>query len=522
MNKFLARPQWAALVLAGLAAAVFANTLPSRFLWDDEQFIYRNAYVATPGHAAELVTKNVVAGAGLVSNLYRPVQSLTHRLDVMLWGLKPWGHHLTNVLLHAAAVAVLFLLLRTLFSPPAAFVAAACFALHPIQTEAVAYVSGRGDLLALLFTSLGLLFFEKRRALSLACAALAVLSKESHALFPVFLALYAFARRRPFRILEHAPYWALSAGYAALRLTVLNFKNTLNFYSAPNILTEQPLSRLWTYCTTLPKGVLLWLWPADLHHERSWSVFASPAAPEVSLGAAFIAVSLFAAWHFRRKDPRVTAGIAWFYAATFPTSNLLVLINAIFYDHWFILPGVGLCWVFAAGVERVDRKGGAVRAAVGVLLAAAAALLVSTTVRYNLVWRTPVSLYSYVLAHEPESAKMTSNLGMSLADEGKTEQAIEYYKRTIAISDEYPETRHNLGMSYLALNRVDEAEREYKRALEIDPQFFHSMLYLGMIEANRGNFAESRRYFEKVLEIYPYSEPAKDALARLEKISAQG
>ena len=522
-DRLTVRPVVWAFCLAGLVFSIFVNTIPSTFVWDDEQFIYKNTYVTTPGHTRELLTQNIVAGAGLVSNLYRPVQALSHRLDFLMWGSRSIGHHLSNVLFHIAAAVMLYFLFLRIFSAVPAFGAALFFAIHPIQTEAVAYISGRGDILALFFTCAGLLLFiKKNRGLSLLCAALAVFSKESHVLFPVFLALVTWMRREPLRVKEQAPFWGLSAGYTLLRLTVLNFKNTLNFYSSPNILTQEPLTRVWTYCTTFPKGLLLWLWPADLHHERSWSVFASPWVAPVVWGGALFLVLAVAVWFFRKKNIVVAAGIIWFFVATFPTSNLLVLINAIFYDHWFILPGVGLCLVLGAVLTFLQKQNKAVRIAAGLALGFWLAFLAASTVHYNFIWRTPVSLYSYVLEREPRSAKMSTNLGMALADSGQVEESIQYYQRSISISDEYPQTHHNLGMTYLALDRDAEAEKEFRRAVEMEPSFFHSWLNLGALAWNRRDFQAAKEAFHHVLEVNPYSKPAQEALARLEKMSSGG
>src|SRR5258708_4826969 len=101
------RVAWAA-ALALVAFAVFSNTIDASFVWDDEQFIQRNVYLTSWTHVPALVTQNMVAGAGITSNLYRPLQALTHFLDVRLWGLRPHGHHFTNVMLHALATGAFF------------------------------------------------------------------------------------------------------------------------------------------------------------------------------------------------------------------------------------------------------------------------------------------------------------------------------------------------------------------------------------------------------------------------------
>jgi tetratricopeptide (TPR) repeat protein len=483
-----------------VAFAVFSNTIDGSFVWDDEQFIERNVYLTSWTHVPALLTQNMVAGAGITSNLYRPFQALTHFMDVRLWGLRPQGHHLTNVLLHAFATGVFFWWLSGLVPLGTAGAVTALFACHPLQSEAVAYISGRGDTLAILFCCLALALSGSRLFLATFCAALAVLSKESLAMFPIFLLLHEHAAGRKFDWRRHAPFWLLSGLYVALRLSVLNFHNTLNFYGQSNVLTEHPLWRLQTYLTTLPKGLLLWLWPSDLHHERSWEVYASAFDARVALSAlAAVAWAGAILWSWRRR-PVLAAGLAMFVAATLPTSNLVVIINALFYDHWFLLPGVGL----ALAVCQIPwlREGRALALAVAFGLAFIAAWQARVM---NRVWHDPVALYSHILRYEPRDAKIHNNLAMALSDEGKMAEAIEHYRAAIALSDEYPQTHHNLGRAFEQQGRFEDAEAEYRRAIAMSPTFYQSHVALGGLLLRKGNSSEAASSFQSAIAVYPYA-----------------
>ncbi|MBI2103967.1 MAG: tetratricopeptide repeat protein [Candidatus Omnitrophica bacterium] len=507
-------------LIALAALLVFANCLLNAFVWDDEQFIVKNAFLGSPRFLLKLLTENVVSGAGLVSNLYRPFQSLTHFFDVQLWGSRAWGHHLTTVLLHAAASVAVFRLLARLFAPWPAALAALLFSLHPLQSEAVAYTCGRGDTLAILFLCLGLLAFRARRGLSLACAALSVASKEHGVLFPAFLFLYDRALGRPAPFRRHLPFWLLSAGYIAARLTVLNFKDTLNFYGQPNLLTEHVSVRLYTYLTTLAKGLLLWVWPADLHHERSWPVFTSLAIPQVWLSLLLVAALLGWSLRLRARSRPAAIGLWWFVIATLPTSNLIVLINAVFYDHWFILPGLGLAMAAGQALERAFARGGRVRGAAAAFSVGAVVACAMLTVRANGVWRDPISLYTHILFWEPRSAKIHNNLAMAYNEAGREQEAIALYQRAIALSDAYPQTHHNLANAYLRRGDEDRALEEFGRAVAMDPHFHHSWLQIGAIRLKAGQPAASAEAFARAVHAYPYAAEAYLGLA--EAYRAQG
>jgi hypothetical protein len=489
-----------------LVLAVYANSISGSFVWEDEQFIVKNVFLTHWKFLPDLLTKNAVAGAGMPSNFYRPLQGLTHFVDVRLWGYQSWAHHLTNVLLVLGMSLAVLKLFRSLFSPRIAVAFAAFFCLHPLQSEIVAYVSGRNDVLAILFLCAGLLSYSKRPWLAILCHLLAMASKESMFMFPVFLWIYLKMRKEKISWRQLLPFTLISAGYIALRLTALNFGSTLNFYHHTNVFTEHFIYRVYTYLTTLPKALALWVAPYDLHHERSWMVFTDSRMFRVWGSALLFVMIASALWLGRRKYPKAIWGGLWFLVATFPTSNLLVLINAIFYDHWFILPGMGLVMMMADFAQPLEGKKGVGRTLGRILFIMILAALSFLTVLNNGRWATSEKIYRHILYWEPKSAKITSNYAMALDDNGKTEAAIEYYHKAIAISDEYPQTHHNLGMSYSRLSRFEAALTEYDKALRMDPNFYQSWYQKGRVLAYLGRVRESREALEKALKIYPYEK----------------
>lgn len=489
-----------------LVLAVYANCVPGSFVWEDEQLVVKNIFLTHWKFLPDLLTKNAVAGAGMPSNFYRPFPALIHFVDIHAWGYRAWAHHLTNVLLVLGMSFAVLKLFRSLFSPRIAVAFAALFCVHPLLSEIVAYVSGRNDVLALLFLCVGLLSYSKRPWLAALCHILAMTSKESLFLFPVFLFIYLKMRREKIVWLRLLPFVLISAGYFALRLTVLNFGNTLNFHQNSNVFTEHFIYRFYTYLTTLPKALALWVAPYDLHHERSWKIFTDPGSFQVWGSAMFLAAIAAALWRVRKKYPKAAWGGLWFLVATFPTSNLLVPINAIFYDHWFILPGLGLVIMLADFAQPLEGVQGLGRILGRILFGVILVMLSVLTILHNSRWATNEKLYRHILYWEPGSAKINSNYAMALDDSGKPEAAIEYYRKAIAISDEFPQTHHNMGMSYLELSKFREALAEYDQAIRMDPNFYQSWFQKGLVLAYLGRFPEAREALEKALAIYPYEE----------------
>lgn len=505
--------------MAVLAAALFSVSLRNGFVFDDEHFVVKNSFLTNWKYLPALVTQNMVAGMGMMSNFYRPVQALLHFTDRLLWGMNPWGHHLTNLLIHAASAALVIQWLRKIFSPKIAFFTAAFFALHPLQSEIVAYVSGRGDALGVFFLMSGLLLFPARPWLAALCQILAMGSKESLIMFPLFLMLSEKLQMRKIRIREHLLFGALSAGYFILRLTVFNFKNSLNFYDAPNLFTENFSFRLWTYLSTLPQAVLLWVLPYDLHHERSWPIFTSPFQSPVIFGIGTVLLLVLWAGIKFRSQPKIAWGLTWFMAGTFPTSNLVFMINAIFYDHWFVLPGLGLGVMGAGFIEALSLKSPMAKrfligAALGVLMP-----LSALTWKMCQMYQSPESLYAGILRWEPGSAKMTSNYAMALSNKGQVDEAIRWYQKSIQISDEYAETHHNLGIAFREKRRYDEALQEFDQALGMAPDFYHAWVQKGIVYFLRGDLDLAAQSFSRAIEIYPLDLGAYQGLIQAKFLS---
>lgn len=233
-------PALVLLLFVAAALAAYANVVDTYFLSDDFAQIGR------------VLTGDLSVVWGREhGGFFRPVFILSYAIDAALWGRRPFGFHLTNVLLHALNCFLIFLLARQLFEDSniiserrrdtAALLAGLLFLLHPSHTEAVSWISGRADVLATLFGLSSLLFYLSlsraprlaSRALSLVlsllCFALALLSKEAAAFVP--LAVFLLGARRDFgrgprRALVNgarhaAPFVLVLAAYVVARTAVL-------------------------------------------------------------------------------------------------------------------------------------------------------------------------------------------------------------------------------------------------------------------------------------------------------------
>ncbi|MFC1521086.1 tetratricopeptide repeat protein [Elusimicrobiota bacterium] len=572
------------------AFLVYSNTFQGDFMYgDDEEIVLRNAYLQDWKHWPKLFTENYKAGAGTISNYYRPFQMMMYMFIVQTIGVTPWPFHFTNVLFHALCGLFIYLLLFKVFehkiSPVMAGLAALIWVVHPIHVEEVAIPTGVCSPAHLFWILAGILAFLKAvrvpsvslslggrgqgegvpqkwmkspfiywYMLAMVSFILAVLTKESAIVFPALvLACHIVVemnksdagygsekqahkhkhKKRPISagkseetsalsglakklLYLHLPFWVLAGIYVILRLTALNFANTLDFYTVPNEYTQNILYRLYTLWTIIGFGLKILIVPMGLHPERSWPVYVNFWLTDVVVSlmiiTALIAGGLFA-W---KKNRAVTLGIFWFFASYSPMSNLVAKINAIFWEHWFYTPSVGLIISGVGMIVIFAKQKIAGRILAGIAVLAVIALGASSYLR-NPNWQSPFSYYSFILKHEPNSGKTWNNLAIALANMGKHAQAIECYTRAINIADQYPQTHHNLANSYQHMGHRDMAEKEFLKAIKMKPSFYHSHLALAEIYIGKNDRKLAIFHLEKVMEIYPYIPRVKQALEALKK-----
>lgn len=503
------------IVLFGIL--IYANSFDNEFVWDDEDNIYNNAYIQDWKYLPNYFTENVIAGAGKVSNYYRPLVLLTYSVDYKIWKLNTFGYHLTSFLFHIiSAILLYYLVLILLNKKVVAFITGLFFAIHPVQPEAVTYMAGRADPQSMVFLLLSFILFflslkSKKIYLKIAfyitsilSFIITILSKESMAIFPALLILtdYCFFEKKlSFRsirniILRSLPFVGVSLIYAILRLTKLNFINTLNFYTQPTLYSSNLWVRLLTFFKVLPEYFRILIWPTDLHMERSIPFVTSIFDPSFFVFIIFLIVIIYLIKSTWKKTKVVFFGFAWFFIWIFPYSNIFP-INAIYMDHWLYVPAIGMFLIVAYFYDEFRWK----KQYLTYILVFFIIFFSLASIKRNNDWQDPISLYTNILQYSPETVRVHNNLAMAYADKGMIQEAIYEYKLAIAINDKYPQTHYNLGNAYLTLNRADDAISEYKKALEIDDNFILAHKQLASLYYSKKMYSEYQKEMDKVKEL---------------------
>jgi tetratricopeptide (TPR) repeat protein len=502
---------WRAPALLLLATfAAYSPVLKARFIWDDDDHITNNVLLTAPGGLRRIWTTTEPMQ-------YYPLTFTAFWLEHRAWGFDPLGYHLINVLLHAANALLLALILKRL-RVPAPWWAAAFFALHPVNVESVAWATELKNVLSGFFFLASVhayLVFEdladaRAYLLSLACFALALLSKTSTCLLPGALLVLDWARRRPLdrrSIVRLIPFGLIGGGLAAV--TVVYERVVGNAADPHWALTR--LQRLILSGQTVCFYALKLAAPVRLSFiYRRWTLDPSALVQWLPLAAAVATAA--ALWLLRRRLGRAPlAGGAIFVLMLFPVMGFFdVYFMRFSYvaDHFQYLAGFGLLSLVPAAIERLTADRARRRAVLGAL----AVVLGLLTWNRAQAFGDGESLWRDTLARNPEAWMAWNNLaGLELAS-GRWAEAAADERQALRFQPNYGDGWFNLGMAVWNQGKLDEAVGYFKRSIEINPKVYHPTFerrrilvegYLGAWEAKRGHKSDSLAHFRTAAALSP-------------------
>lgn len=494
-----------------LGLILYANTFQNQMFWDDDDFILKNQYVQNWQYFPKFFSENLIAGSGLLSNYYRPILLFIFSLEWHLWGNWVPGYHFVNTSFHIVDAVLLFFILSYILKKRALGVATALiFLVHPLQTEAVTYVSGLGDSLSVFFMFLGILFYLKsKNFLSLSMYVLALMSKETAIIMPALIFIsdffllhqsgqISFTNKLKKIVKTIWPFLVIAGFYILLRATILNFNNTFNLYNEENTFTSNFHVRLFTFFRILLVYLQLLFFPFGLHMERSIEIAASFNSFSVIFGAFIFLGLLTLAFTTFKRYPIVSFGILWFFIGLAPTSNLLVPINGLLYEHWLYLPLIGIFLILFWLGTLIGKKYNLQIILIGIFIIFLN-FLSAVTINRNKEWRDPITFYNQTLKYAPGSYRVINNLGMAYDDKGDYEKVEKTYQKAIALNSKNPVAYHNLGNMYKKTGKIDLAVKNFKTAIKLNPKFTFSYNALLNIYLEKKNYKEARKIMESYL-----------------------
>jgi tetratricopeptide (TPR) repeat protein len=546
----MSRPRFQIWLMAALLAlmtiAVYWPAMSDDFVsYDDNVVVTSNVHVQNG-----LTLENVKwAFCNPVNNIWHPLTVLSHMLDCQLFGLKPWGHHLTSVLLHTINTVLIFLLLRNLTGAIwRSVLVAALFGLHPLHVESVAWVAERKDVLSTGFGLLTLICYVRYAEnvtgdkcqvtgmnstlspairhpsrfywLALFFFALGLMSKPMLVTWPVVMLLldyWPLRRVSSFKFSVSSPGTTPSATLNP-RLSALVFEKWPFFglAAATSIVTfivQKQTSALVTvedlpfgarggnalisYCRYLGKL----FWPVDLAvfypHPGHWPLEQVVLAGGLLAG---ITVLFIAPW---RQYPFMLMGWVWFVGTLVPVIGLVQVGEQAMADRYTYIPSLGVLILAIWGAYELTqswRYQGMVLSVAGCL---AVVLCLGLTRQQLGFWRDSETLFRHALAVTGDNYLMDNNLGVTLEKKGQTDEAIRQYQITIRLKPGYADAYFNLGAALGRKGQMDEAISQFQKAIRLKPDDAEAYNSLGIALGMKGQMDEATSQFQKAIRLKP-------------------
>ena len=534
---------WDWFFAAALVTAVVAVYQPAwrgGFIWDDDAHVTRPDLRSWQGLGR--IWFDLEA-----TQQYYPLLHTAFWIEHKLWGDAVLGYHLVNIFLHAAAALLAALILRRL-KVPGAYLAAAIFALHPVEVESVAWITEQKNTLSAVFYLAAMLVylrFDQWRSRRLYVAAiglfaLGLLSKTVTATLPGALLVSFWWQRGRLSwkrdVLPLMPFFVL--GPRAGLFTAWVERRLIGAEGAAFDLTLVDRGLIAGRVVWFYLGKLVWptqflfIYPRWQIDQAVWWQYAFPLAAMLSLAVL---------WAARRRWRGPLAGVLFYVGTLFPVlgfCNVYPFLYSYVADHFQYLAGLGIITLAAAGLALLLDRCGLWRRPGGysaclALLAVLAALtwqqsrmyadietLYQTTIDRNpncwmarnnlgtlLLGRGQVeeaeALFHEAMDLKPDDAQAHTNLGLALAKQGRLDDAVAEYRKALELKPNEVTTRNNLGVALRQQGRLDKAVAVYQEALEINPQSAELHDNLGNALSIQGRFDEAAAEFHKALEINP-------------------
>jgi tetratricopeptide (TPR) repeat protein len=529
----------ACIFLAIIVLIVFGQTIRHEFVnYDDAEYVYEN-----PRITAGLTLGGIQwAFTHVHSGNWHPLTSVSHMLDCQVYGLEPWGHHLTNVLLQAAAAILLFLALRELTGGPGrsggvwpSAIVAALFAIHPLRVASVAWISERKDVLSGVFFMLVLWAYaryarsDRRHSFrwyitTILLFALGLMCKPTLVTVPFVLLLLDYwpldrvrkseirshksavsregSRPRPASawqavvrglVTEKIPFFVLSG--ASCVATILAQKQALVTMRQLTF-AERAGNALISYVVYLGQMI----YPAHLSAAYPYPEGHVNVAQVI---LAFLLLLIISVIFFllRLRYPFLLVGWLWFLGMLIPMIGVVQVGPQAHADRYTYLPQIGLYILTIWGAMELFAKW-RVRSevAVGAALLMIGALMMASCFQTS-YWRNSETLWRQALANTSNNYIAENGLGSALLQKKQLDEAAGHFRKALKIYPDYAEANNNLGYLLASEGNLADSISFYQTALQARPDYFKAYNNLGVSLAATGKTDEALANFREALRI---------------------
>ncbi len=539
-----------AAVIVAATFCAYAPALRGEFVWDDDYHVSRNALLRSWAGLQRIWFDVMPSPSRYPLPQYYPMTHTSFWIEYRLWGLGPTGYHVTNVLLHAASALLIWLILRKL-ALPGAWLAAAVFAVHPINVESVAWIAERKNVLSAFFFFASLYVYlrwadvipppekpseyfalpaERERVYALAAAlfVFALLSKTVTASLPAVVLLIMWWKRGRIAWRDVVPLLPLFAlGILAALLT--------GYMEYHRVGARGPDWDHGFVTRCLIAGKALWFyvyklivpWPLIFNYPR-WQIDPGNARDWLpAIAAIIVLVGLVIATATRRIGRGPLAAVLYYAGTLFPALGFVNVFPhrySFVADHFVYLSCVGLIalavcgatWLCVRYLPRDVFASGAPAAAGSAVLL----IFLLLSLFRSRVFAGPEALWRDTLAKtNQQSWFAANNYGLHVLERASrpehVDAAEEWFKKAIRLKPDHAEAHYNLGLIAERRGEIDDAKRLYRESLRLRPDYELPILRLGSMLQAEGMLDEAEEMFTRVVELRPDDDFARLTLGKL-------
>ncbi len=533
-----------ALILL-ITALAYANILQNGFVWDDEAFIlewkeirsFRNIPQIFQGALPEPHT-----------GTYRPVARSFFVFSYYLFGTEPFGYHLLSIIIHLSCTILVFLIvLQMTRRSMLALMASLLFGVHPIHTQAIAWITASYDIIGIAFFLASFYFYlkatdekevTKRKifiGLSLLLALLAFLSYELALTLPLIILFHRLCfkeseNQKPkgnnqlaWKKIFPAAYLILLTLYIFIRFIIIEIPVRHVSYIADsahyNLITMIKVMIKYIYFSFLPfnlsmiqtisGGILPYY---EKEHQLSTIIAQSIFDVDIITSLLVIAVSIFFLLFYWKRRPILSFFIGWFFISLLPVLNIIPN-GLLFAEKYAYLPSLAVClllshvvcWLYGRPlVESSSARAKYTKVLAVIIFVSLCLFYFHQTYERNKDFHDDLSLWEKTLQQVPNSAFASNNLAYAHLKQGNHDQALKYFKRAIQLNPSFTEYYWNVGEIYLEVKKeYDSAFFFYSRILENDPNHLYAHYKIAVTYMKQNKAKEAVRHYLRCLELLP-------------------
>jgi protein O-mannosyl-transferase len=523
MKKYYSKTRtelFAVFIILISVFAVYANTLQNEFTnWDDDDLIVRKIQIRSLDF--ENIKKIFDYSA---DGTYQPVRVFSYAIDYHFWGLNPVGYHIHNILLHAMAAVFLYLSLLKIIPQIrgmelldnksiqyTALFTALFFAVHPVNVEAVTWLSGRKYVLLSFFSFLSFYLFVKNSISerysiwlsggSLLTAILAVFSSPFGIVMPVFFFLFDYCRdesNNPFfvlkrRMINYLPYLIFVLLAVPKLWTVLVIGSSREHYLGNAVYT------LWCMLKVIFDYFRNFIFPVWLNTRYTDYITLTMMDYKIIVSlAGLIILSGWVVWQMKKGRKNLLFCAGWFILFWLPASNIIP-ISTKMADRYIYIAAVGFfLWVVFSLFNHFNaNKRNVINICIVFLLIVCAGL----SIQRNMTWKNSITLWEDSLKKNPLNVLALTNLGSAYFDRGKYKDALRYYFPAALLKPDHFAVHNNLGAAYMKDGQLEKAAEEYLKDIEVNPKRVQSHEILAKIYEKFEENGKAMLLYEKVVQL---------------------